>query len=234
MSKGAEYVTGFPVHLAIDCGVSRHVAAVWFQVIPAAYLPALALPGHAEVVRTPGGWIRPPAVPLAPQYGPRSVVTVFGDFHAGGTVFRGGGAGDPGPRVHAAGLRRPRRPGAAGPGVVGADGDRADGVRGVRAGLRPGTLGRWPSHRVHDGLDQLEVLLDQGCLLLHPRCTGLKAAFQNYARRRTPGGDWLDEPADPQHPHEDLMDALRGGVRDRFPEGRIEQPRLRTVPAGTV
>jgi hypothetical protein len=22
------------------------------------------------------------------------------------------------------------------------------------------------------------------------------------------------------------MDALRGGVRDRFPEGRIEQPRL--------
>ena len=31
------------------------------------------------------------------------------------------------------------------------------------------------------------------------------------------------------------MDALRGGVRDRFPEGRIEQPgRLRTVPAGKV
>ena len=27
------------------------------------------------------------------------------------------------------------------------------------------------------------------------------------------------------------MDALRGGVRDRFPEGRIEQPAMRRVPA---
>ena len=30
------------------------------------------------------------------------------------------------------------------------------------------------------------------------------------------------------------MDALRGGVRDRFPDGRIEQPRLRSVPACKV
>jgi hypothetical protein len=37
---------------------------------------------------------------------------------------------------------------------------------------------------------------------------------------------------DPQHPHEDLMDAPRGGERDRFPEGRIEQPgRLWTIHA---
>ena len=90
-------------------------------------------------------------------------------------------------------------------------------------------LGRWPTHRVRDGLDQLEILLDRGCLLIHPRCVALKAAFQNYARKRTTGGDWLDDPADPQHPHEDLMDALRGGIRDRFPEGRIEQPRMRSV-----
>ena len=27
----------------------------------------------------------------------------------------------------------------------------------------------------------------------------------------------------------DVMDALRGGIRERFPEGRIEQTRLRTV-----
>jgi hypothetical protein len=27
------------------------------------------------------------------------------------------------------------------------------------------------------------------------------------------------------------MDALRGGVRDRFPEGRIEQPPMRTIHA---
>ena len=89
-------------------------------------------------------------------------------------------------------------------------------------------------HRVTDGLDQLEVLLDKGLLLIHPRCTKLKAAFQNYARRRTGRGDWLDEPADPQHPHEDLMDALRGGVRDRFPEGRVEQPTMHQVRAGRI
>jgi hypothetical protein len=30
------------------------------------------------------------------------------------------------------------------------------------------------------------------------------------------------------------MDALRGGVRDRFPEGRAEQPRLHHVHAGRI
>ena len=68
----------------------------------------------------------------------------------------------------------------------------------------------------------------RACLIIHPRCAKLKAALQNYTRERTGSGDWLDEPADPQHPHEDLMDALRGGVRDRFPEGRVEQPAMRT------
>ena len=112
--------------------------------------------------------------------------------------------------------------------------DRPDGLRRVRAGIRPAGTGRWPRHRVADGLDQLEVLLDHGFLLIHPRCTRLKAAFQNYARKRTGRGDWLDEPADPQHPHEDLMDALRGGVRDRFPEGRIEQPEMRWVSGSRI
>jgi hypothetical protein len=91
-------------------------------------------------------------------------------------------------------------------------------------------LGRWPIHRVTDGLDQVETLLDAGCLVIHPRCVLLKAAFQNYARASR-GGEWLDAPADPQHPHEDLIDALRGGIRDRFPEGRVGQPRLRSVHA---
>jgi phage terminase large subunit-like protein len=98
----------------------------------------------------------------------------------------------------------------------------------------PRTTARWPWHHVADGLDQLEVLLETGCLLIHPRCVLLKAAFQNYCRKRAACGDYLGEPADPQHPHEDLMDALRGGIRDRFPEGRIEQPRLRAVHAGKI
>jgi hypothetical protein len=231
VTKGAEYEPGYPVHLAIDCGVSRHVAAVWFQVRPVRYVPALALPDRGEARVTPGGWVLPPAVPLAAEHGLRSVITVFGDFHAEGLYSE-------------AAARAIVAHGRTLPGCGGtADVVRLDPAASARTGIGPTAysefervfgplLSRWPSHRVTDGLDQLEVLLDQGCLLLHPRCTALKAAFQNYARRRTPGGDWQDEPADPQHPHEDLLDALRGGVRDRFPEGRIEQPgRLRTVHA---
>jgi hypothetical protein len=92
-------------------------------------------------------------------------------------------------------------------------------------------LARWPSHRVVDGLDQLELVLDKGDLLIHPRCAHLKVAFQNYVRRQSSSGEYLDEPADPQHPVEDVMDALRGGVRDRFPAGRVVPPALRTVHA---
>jgi phage terminase large subunit-like protein len=228
----AEYVPGYPVHLAIDCGVSRHVAAVWFQVRPVRYVPVLA-PDRGEARVTPGGWLLPPAVPLVAEHGLRAVVTVFGDFHAEGLYSEAA--------ARAIVAHGETLPGCGGrPDVV-----RLDPAASARTGIGPtayaefehvfgSLLSRWPQHRVLDGLDQLEVLLDQGCLRLHPRCVHLKAAFQNYARRRTPGGDWQDEPADPQHPHEDLLDALRGGVRDRFPEGRVEQPRLRTVPAGTV
>ncbi len=231
VTEAAEYVAGFPVHLAIDCGVSRHVAAVWFQVIPVRFASASHLPDAAGALRTPGGWLLPPPVPLVAEHGPRSVVNMFGDFHAEGLYSE-------------AAARAIVAHGRTLPGCGGtADVVRLDPAASARTGIGPtaysefervfgpGVLARWPQHRVTDGLDQLEVLLDQGCLRLHPRCVHLKSAFQNYARRRTPGGDWQDEPADPQHPHEDLLDALRGGVRDRFPEGRIEQPRLRTVHA---
>jgi phage terminase large subunit-like protein len=232
VTEEAEYVPGLPVHLAIDCGVSRHVAAVWFQVIPVRYSPAYRLPDTASATRTPGGWLVLPPVPLAAEHGMRSVITVFGDFHAEGLYSEAAARA-----IVAHGWTLPGCGGTA-------DVVRLDPAAKARTGIGPTAysefertfantdLARWPWHRVTDGLDQLEVLLDQGCLLLHPRCVHLKAAFQNYARRRTPSGDWDDEPADPQHPHEDLMDALRGGVRDRFPEGRIEQPsRLRDVHA---
>jgi hypothetical protein len=200
VSESAEYDSRFRVHLAIDCGVSRHVAAVWFQT------RELASGKHR--------------------------VTVFGDFHAEGLYSEASARA-----ILARGEELTDR------GRL--DLIRLDPASSARTGIGPtaygefqrifgaSRLGRWPSHRVTDGLDQLEVLLETGCLVIHPRCTRLKAAFQNYARRRA-GGNWLDEPADPQHPHEDLMDALRGGVRDRFPEGRIEQPRLRSVHAGSV
>lgn len=86
---------------------------------------------------------------------------------------------------------------------------------------------------VVDGLDQMELMLETGNLLFHPRCTAMKAAMQNYARARR-GGEWLDTPAADQSPHEDLVDALRYGIRTRFPEGRPQQSSIRRVHAGSV
>ena len=70
----------------------------------------------------------------------------------------------------AARLRRAARPVRLDPAASARTGIGPTAYSRVRAGLRPRVLARWPSHRVPDGLDQLEVLLDQGCLLLHPRC----------------------------------------------------------------
>lgn len=96
---------------------------------------------------------------------------------------------------------------------------------------------RWPSHGVADGLDQIEVMLGMdpmpARLLIHPRCKYLIAAFQNY-RREERAGEFLDTPVDPQHPHEDLMDALRGGIRDAMPEGRKTPPALRQTHARNI
>ncbi len=186
VSASAEYDYRFRVHLAIDCGVSRHVGAVFFQV--------------REVADG------------------RHRVTVFGDYYAEG-------------RLSEANARAIRARSDELPSLGRLDVVRLDPASSARTGVGPAAFGefervfgtriteRWPQHPVLDGLDQLEILLDSGCLLIHPRCTHLKAAFQDYTRAHR-GGDWLDEPASPQNPAEDLMDALRGGVRDRFPEGR--------------
>ena len=88
------------------------------------------------------------------------------------------------------------------------------------------------SHQVLDGLETLDLLLETGNLLIHPRCSRLKAAFQTYCRQRR-GGEWVDFPAD-GHPEEDLIDALRGGVRDAFPEGLVPKHGLRTVHASRI
>ena len=94
-------------------------------------------------------------------------------------------------------------------------------------------LARWPSHLVLDGLDTIEVLLDSNRLTIHPRCVRLKEAFGNYQRKKR-GGEWIDTPAD-GHPEEDMMDALRGGIRDAMPEGSIvPRTMIRNIPASRV
>ena len=104
-----------------------------------------------------------------------------------------------------------------------------------RVGLGP--LRRWPLGSVADGLALLESFLNpaQGRprLGIHPRCEATIRALSNY-RRAKRGGQWQDYPEDPQHPHEDLVDALRGGLRDRFPEGRVSRTYPTRVPARQV
>jgi phage terminase large subunit-like protein len=90
-------------------------------------------------------------------------------------------------------------------------------------------LSRWPQHLVLDGLDTLELLMETGNLTIHPRCTRLKDAFRNYCRQRR-GGQWIDYPAD-GHPEEDMIDALRGGIRDALPGGVAAALNLQRVHA---
>jgi hypothetical protein len=97
----------------------------------------------------------------------------------------------------------------------------------------------WPKYpgSVTARLGLLEALVrsadDQVHLRVHPRCVRLIAAFKSYARARR-GGQWQDYPEDPQHPHEDLIDALSGGVHLLFPEGRRPAPKLRYRRAARV
>ncbi len=104
-----------------------------------------------------------------------------------------------------------------------------------RVGLRP--LRRWPHGPVADGLALVESFVQPADgrprLILHPRCAATVQAMRNY-RRAKRGGQWMDSPEDPQHPHEDLVDALRGGLRTCFPEGRCPQPNYSRVPARQV
>jgi len=55
----------------------------------------------------------------------------------------------------------------------------------------------------------------------------LKDAFRNDCRKRR-RGEWLDEPADCL-PEEDLIDALRGGIRDALPDNGAPALKLTRV-----
>ena len=89
-----------------------------------------------------------------------------------------------------------------------------------RAGLR---LAPWPKYPgcVAAGLALVEsfVAVDPPKLRVHPDCKGLVDALANYKRKKR-GGQYVDEPEDPQHPYEELVDALRSGLLDAWPAGR--------------
>jgi hypothetical protein len=80
----------------------------------------------------------------------------------------------------------------------------------------------WPKDSVVDTLATVEALVCAADgtrnLLIHPRCVHLIAAMKGYLRAKH-RNQWMDWPAEPQHPAEEMIDALRGGLRLEFPDG---------------
>ncbi len=104
-----------------------------------------------------------------------------------------------------------------------------------RAGLTP--LERWPLRSVADGLELVQSLLggdgNPTRLFIHPRCKHLVNALASYHRAKR-AGQLCDWPEDPQHPSEELVDSLRGGLCAVFPDGRAPVPQFRTVHARSL
>lgn len=104
----------------------------------------------------------------------------------------------------------------------------------ARAGLK---LTPWPSYSGSkpDGLALLGsfVSVAPPGLIVHPRCLQLRTAFANYRRKKV-RGQWTDLPEEPQHPHEDLMDALRGGLMFKYPSGRRPEPKLFRIHSSRI
>ncbi len=204
VSFQAEYEPGWPVHLAIDSGVVT--GAVFFQIIPRATGTGLVDEVHLFADYLAEG--------ESAESNARAILEIA-RTRCNGRI--GLTSTDP-----AGGSRT-----AIGPTVIGEY---------ERAGIRE--LRYWPRNTsVVDGLALIESFLrpaeGETRLLIHPRCEALIKAFQQYRRaKRT--GQWIDQPEDPQHPQEDLIDPLRGGLLLQYPEGRGPKPGLRRMPAGRV
>ena len=192
----ADWHPDYPTHLAIDCGVSRHTAAVWFQCRPIDQR--------------------------------RARITVFGDFHAEGLYSQAAARA-----IRARSLELPHR---------GREHTiRLDPASSARTGIGPTARAEfaavftrpspspWPLHPVADGLDQMATLIDQGLLWIHPRCERLKAALASYRRKKNSRGEWLDEPEDPQHPNEDLVQRAQRRHPGSVPGGT--QPPANAFPS---
>lgn len=212
VTPDAEFDWHYPVYVAIDAGVSRETGAVFFQV-----------KGEKD--------------------SHRKLINVFGDYHAK-DQYSLQNAEDIRDLVLALTVGRDSPQGRY-------DFVRVDPASNARTGVGPAAFNEyattfgprvtdyWPQHRVLDGLDQIELLLgeppSEGSpgketeLIIHPRCEHLIAAFNCYDREPIKGGGYKTMPRDPNHPHEDLMDALRGGIRFVFPEGRVIKPVFRRV-----
>lgn len=202
----AEYDPRFPWHVAVDSGV--HTGAVWFQTRP-------RLSGRGHQINVFADYF---AEGVSAESNARLIVAQCREL-CGGIGPRSRVSTDP------AGNART----AIGPTVRGEyERERLVGRNGLEG---------WPGGKKVDGLQLVEALLRSAdgtiSLTIHPRCKRLITAFQCYARARR-ANQWMDYAEDPQHPHEDMIDPLCGGLKLEFPDGRAPAPNLRTVAAGRM
>jgi len=197
VTNDAEYDPNLPVRLAVDSGV--FTGAVWFQVREH---PSVQVNVFADYLSGPSCNIGQLSAELnAKAILDRTKNLARGQIHKAWT--------DP-----AGGARNP-----VGPTVIGEY---------ARAGL---SCDRWPMFSVADGLALVEAFLGGSestpppGLFVHLRCTDLVNAFGSYKRAKR-AEQWMDYPEDPQHPYEDVMDALRGGLVATFPDGRRPGPKV--------
>ena len=96
-------------------------------------------------------------------------------------------------------------------------------------------VARWPRHMVLDGLKMLDLLLEGGKPIDPSTVLAAEGRLSDLCSPARPTRRRVDRlhPAD-GHPEEDMIDALRGGVRDAFPEGLVPPPNLSAVHAGRV
>jgi hypothetical protein len=204
VSEAAEFNPLFPVYLSVDCGVSRWTGGLLYQFVPI----------DRDTVR----------------------MHVVADYLAVDRLSE----------ENAQALLALVQERTGGRGIL--DAVLIDPAAGARTGVGPAAEGeyqrvfgslvrRWPLRGVLDSLNQVETLLGPETrppdVLIHPRCETLIAAFFGYSRVER-AGEFLDEPLDPNHPHEEMIDSLRGAVADKWPEGRRPQPTFHRLHAGRV
>jgi hypothetical protein len=103
-----------------------------------------------------------------------------------------------------------------------------------RGGIR--NIAFWPSMsgRKRESLELVNSFVKDGSgarhLFINPRCKRTIAAFKNYSRKKQNDTYIPDKPADPQHPFEDMIDALAGGLLELYPNGRGARPSGVSVP----
>ncbi len=209
VSDKAEYHRGFNFHVSIDPGV--HTGAVWFQT-------------HQS------------------SDGTMVECNVFGDYYAEELSAEANAIAIQKRTYELCGIGlhnamvsidpQANQKTGIGPTIRG-EYERMDckGSRGLKA---------WPAGEAHpkqDALALIEALLKtadgKSHLKIHSRCQHLKNAFQSYVRAER-DGQLMDYPKDPQHPQENLIDSLAGGLKLEFPKGRTEKPKFRDIHAADI